>query len=565
MIVTHCDGKLRLKFGYNPDTVAIVKEAPDGRRYDPKTKEWVLPCTIENVRFCIDALGAEDQGMASLLQSMERPLVVSATESQTAPIDWRTTPFKHQGQGLDLLLANDKIALFWEMGTGKSLVTIKAIGFRLQAGQIKRALIVCPKTVITSWVKEFARYSDIVPEVIGGTAKQREHAARHAQVAIVNYDLLIRMDLGAAWDMVVFDESQYIKAASAKRSKAAYELAKQAKYRVLLTGTPVAKDAGDMFGQFKVLDESIFGNSFYAFRAKYFANVGRNFPDWRIRPEAADAIRSKVALRAQRIRKADVLDLPEKLYQVRRIEMTKDQARHYRELEKELLTEILTTEDRGADGKFQVKQVVTVPYLITRMMRLNQICSGYVHHEGRDLEVCGAPESNPKLAELKQIIDDYDAGDGRNQVVVWCTFLHDIKAICEVFPAAMVIDGSKSTQERQEAIDLFQAGLCKVIVLQQQAGAVGITLTAAHLSIFYSRNYSLLDRMQAEDRLHRIGQVNKVTYIDLIMADSIEEEIVEALEEKRIVAGYLQGDIESIVVERFRKKFASKSGETACR
>jgi SNF2 family DNA or RNA helicase len=540
MTITHTAGTLRVRTGYSPDMIQTIKAAPDGRRYDPKTKEWVLPCTIENVRFCIDALGAEDQGMANLLRSLERPL---SPWGDAVCVDWRATPFRHQQQGLALLTGNNYVALFWEQGTGKTLPTIKAIEFRLAAGQIKRALIVCPKTVITSWVKEFARYSDIVPEVIGGTAKQRDAAALHAQVAIVNYDLLIRMKLDGlhsdgspAWDMVIFDESQYIKAASAKRSKAAYDLAKAATYRVLLTGTPVAKDAGDMFGQFKVLDESIFGNSFYAFRAKYFANVGRNFPDWRIRPEAADAIRSKVALRAQRIRKADVLDLPEKLYQVRRIEMTKDQARHYRELERELLTVIGDT-------------TVTVPYLISRMMKLNEICSGYVRHEGSNIAL-----DNPKLAELKQIIDDYDAGDGRNQVVVWCTFLRDISEICKVFPAAMVIDGSKSTQERQEAIDLFQAGLCKVMVLQQQAGAVGITLTAAHLSVFYSRNYSLLDRMQAEDRLHRIGQVNKVTYIDLIMANSIEEEIVEALEEKRIVAGYLQGDIESIVVEKFKRR-----------
>ena len=531
MIITHQDGKLRLRFGYNPDTVAQVKAAPDGRRYDPKTKEWILPASIDNIRYCIEALGADCPELRIMLAGMERPL----ERGNGRKIDWQTKPFKHQVEGLDLILSNDALALFWEQGVGKTLPAIKAIEHRLASGAIKRALIVCPKTVITAWIKEFAKYSALTPAIIGG--KDRDGIQQRATVAIINYDLLRMMHLGA-WDMVVFDESQYIKGHTAQRSKAAYALARSATYRLLLTGTPVAKDAGDLFGQFKVLDETIFGPSFYAFRAKYFVNLGRNFPDWRIRPDATDEIKRKVALRSQRVRKADVLDLPDKLYQVRTIEMAKEQARVYRELERHLLAEI--------EGV-----TVTVPYLITRMMRLNQVCSGFLHHEDRNLET-----ENPKLAELKQIIDDYDGA-----VVVWAVFLHDIAAIKAVYPGALVIDGSKTTNERQQAIDDFQAGGAKVMVLQQQAGAVGITLTAAHLSIFYSRNYSLLDRVQAEDRLHRIGQRNLVTYIDLVMADSIEQDIVEALEEKRMVAGYLQGDIENLIVERFR----SKSGKTADR
>ena len=124
------------------------------------------------------------------------------------------------------------------------------------------------------------------------------------------------------------------------------------------------------------------------------------------------------------------------------------------------------------------------------------------------------------------------------------------------FPGQCVkIDGSCSTEERTEAINEFQNGDKKIIVLQEQAGALGITLTAAHLCIFYSQNYSLLNRLQAEDRLHRIGQKNPVTYIDLILKDSIEELIIEALEEKRLLAGYLQGDIENMIVEKFKRRF----------
>lgn len=529
MIVTTQPGHLRLRFGYNPDMVQLVKMAPDGRKWDAKAKEWVLPATIDNIRFVIRDLRADCPELRAKLAEIEHPL----EHGNGHRIDWKATPFQHQRDGLDLILSNNAVALFWEQGCGKTLPTIKAIEHRLQAGEIKRALVICPKTVITSWVKEFAQYSSITPAVIAG--KDRDGIQQRATVAIINYDLLRMMHVGA-WDMVVFDESQYIKGHTAQRSKAAHALAKGAKFRVLLTGTPIAKDAGDIFGQFRVLDEAIFGSSFWAFRAKYFVNMGRNFPDWRIRPEATDEIKRKIALRSQRVRKVDVLDLPDKLYQVRTIDMTADQRRIYHDLETQLLAEV---ED----------VTVTVPYLITKLMRLNQVCSGFLHHGDRVLHT-----DNPKLAELKQIVDDYDG-----QVVVWAVFLHDVQAIADAFPGALVIDGSKTTDERAQAIDDFQAGRAKVMVLQQQAGAVGITLTAAHLSIFYSRNYSLLDRMQAEDRLHRIGQRNPVAYVDLIMAGSIEQDIIEAIESKRIVAGYLQGDIEDMILAKFR----SKSGKTA--
>lgn len=553
MIIHHDAGRLRIRCGYSPDLVQLIKCAPDGRKWDPKTKEWILPASIDNLKFCINELRADAPELKAMLADMERPL----EHGNGRKIEWQVKPFKHQVEGLDLILSNDHVALFWEQGVGKTLPAIKATEHRLQTGAIKRALVVCPKTVISAWLKEFAKYSSIVPAVIGG--KDRDGIQQRATVAIINYDLLRMMTLGA-WDMVIFDESQYIKGHNTQRSKAAYALAKTAKFRVLLTGTPVAKDAGDLFGQFRVLDESIFGPSFYSFRAKYFVNMGRNFPDWQIRPVATQEIRAKVALRSQRLRKADVLDLPEKLYQVRTIEMGKEQARIYREIEKQLLTEI-------EDASTGEGVTVTVPYLITRMMRLNQICSGFLHHKTETGTDRTFTLDNPKLFELKQIVDDYMAGDESNQVVIWAVFLHDVRAIKALYPGAMVIDGSKSIVERTEAIECFQAGQladgtpARIIVLQQQAGAVGITLTAAHLSIFYSRNYSLLDRVQAEDRLHRIGQRNAVIYVDLVMEHSIEQDIVAALEEKRLVASYLQGDIEDLVLARFKQR--STSGKTA--
>jgi len=520
MIITYQDGKLKIRMGYNPDKIDLIKQAPDGRRWNKRNREWELPGTADNIEFLMREFRIDSPELAAKLAQLKSPL-------QSIPdvqMDWRCKPFKHQIDGLRICLANDAKALFYEQGLGKSLVAIKEIEYRITAGHIKRALIVAPKTVLTAWQIEFRKYSDIKPTVIGGA--KRLQLLSQAVVALINYDLLLPMkDQLAGFDMIVFDESQMIKNHTAKRSRIAYALAKQIKYRLLLTGTPIGNSAADIFSQFKVLDESIFGTNFYCFRNKYFRDMGHGFPDWRVVPALLPEIKAKMALRSLRLKKEDALDLPEKLYTIQTVDASPEQRRVYRDIEKQLYTEI--------EG-----QEIAFHFLVTKLMKLNQICSGFLKYENETIEI-----EHEKLKTLKQIIDDYPG-----KVVVFTIFLHDIDAIMDAFPGAVKVDGSCSTEERTEAIDSFQNDpAVKVIVLQEQAGSLGITLTAGHLCIFYSRSYSFLNREQAESRLHRIGQRNPVQYIDLILAGSIEETIVEALEEKRQLAGFLQGDFENLI------------------
>jgi len=530
MIITYQDGKLKIRMGYNPDKIDLIKQAPDGRRWNKRNREWELPGTADNIEFLMREFRIDSPELAAKLAQLKSPL-------QSIPdvqMDWRCKPFKHQIDGLRICLANDAKALFYEQGLGKSLVAIKEIEYRITAGHIKRTLIVAPKTVLTAWQIEFRKYSDIKPTVIGGA--KRLQLLGQAVVALINYDLLLPMkDQLTGFDMIVFDESQMIKNHTAKRSRIAYTLAKQIKYRLLLTGTPIGNSAADIFSQFKVLDESIFGTNFYCFRNKYFRDMGHGFPDWRVVPVLLPEIKAKMALRSLRLKKEDALDLPEKLYTIQTVDASPEQRRVYRDIEKQLYTEI--------EG-----QEIAFHFLLTKNIKINQICSGFLKYENETIEI-----EHEKLKALKQIVDDYDG-----KIVIWTIFLHDIEKIMETFAGQIVkIDGSMiRNDQRAEAIDAFQTGDKKIIVLQEQAGSLGITLTAGHLCIFYSRSYSLLNRLQAEDRLHRIGQRNPVTYIDLILKDSIEELIIETVEEKRMLAGFLQGDFEDIIIEKFKKKFS---------
>ena len=513
-----------VSFEYDPVIIDRIKKAPDGRRYIKSSRCWRLPITIDNINFLLMNFDISAENKNMLLIELDGISKSPFSGAEISCFKWgNIKPFKHQKNGLSAILSNNFVALFWEQGCGKTLPVIKAIEYYQ-----KKSLIVCPKTVTVSWAEQFETFSDVQPVIITGPAKKRKKMLLDkSNTFIINYDLLKTMELdliSIRFDIIVFDESQYIKTPGSQRSKAAFRIAKNIKKRILLTGTPITRSAEDIFSQFKILDPSIFGISFYAFRNKYFHNVGwGNIPDWQIRPGALEEIKQKISLRAQRLKKEDVLDLPDKLFQKLIIEMTPEQKRIYKEIERDLVTTIDENE-------------IVINFLVTKMMKLNQVASGFIINENEIIEI-----SNKKTKETRQIFEDSD----RPKIVIWALFKHDIKAISAEFSDIKheIIDGSKTTDERMTAIDNFQNGDSKIIIIQEQAGATGITLTASNLVIFYSHSYNLGNRLQAEDRSHRIGQNKNVTYIDLIADGSIENDILENINKKRLLSGYIQGDI----------------------
>ena len=513
MQITVSDNSFILSFPYDHATVEMVKAMPDGRRYMPADKTWKAPITLDNCQYLIDH-GHDTAIVRDALDRINAPRVAPDMDC----IDWgAVTPFNHQRIGTSHLLQHDAWALFFEQGCGKTLCAVKM----LEKTGI-RALIVCPKTVMRSWQNEFAKYSTIVPVLVEGSAAKRGAALRSAHVAIVNYDVLAKHIDDINFDCVIYDESQFLKSGKAQRTKAAGAIAAKASKRYLLTGTPIANNAADIFSQYKILDSQIFGTSFYSFRSKYFENRGRYFPDWQIKAGSIEAIKEKIQMRSYRVLKADVLDLPEKLYQTQYIEMQPEQRRIYKQLEKELIAEIGDV-------------TISINYLLPKLMKLNQVASGFIidtNGGGQTVEI-----EHDKLHTLRQIIDDYSGA-----VVVFCLFRHDIDAILSIYPDAVHIDGAVSADQRQIAIDMIETGVKRLIVLQEQAGSVGITLVKPHLCIFYSHSYSLLNRLQAEDRLHRIGQKNPVLILDLITENTIECDIMEAINCKRNLAADVQGD-----------------------
>ncbi len=463
------------------------------------------------------------------------------------------------------------------MGTGKSRTTIDILRARInQERRLLRTIIFCPPIVIRNWAVEWGKYSKVpVQKVIPllGSGKKRlqtfcQGVENSPAIFITNYEslLLLNGDLLAAFkawqpEALVFDESHYLKDGTSKRSKLAEELAnpwdKRAKralpkpYTYILSGTPVLNSAMDLFHQYLVMDGgATFGNNFFAFRARFFRDrnagmpKGRYFPKWEIMTEARDGfdalgfITEAMKPTSMRVEKKDCLDLPPLVREVRTVEMSKEQARLYVEMKQDLITFIEKT-----DGE---RTASTAMLAMTKALRLQQIASGYVKTvEGEEIEL----EDTPKMEALAELLSDLTPN---HKVLVWAVWrknYEQIKRVCIKLGLKYVeVYGEISDSKKAANVTAFNEDpSVRVFIGHPGSGGIGINLTLASYSIFYSRTFKLAESLQAEARNHRGGSKEaghlKITRIDLVCAGTIDEIIAEKLAQKVELSDTLLRDL----------------------
>jgi SNF2 family DNA or RNA helicase len=424
-------------------------------------------------------------------------------------------------------------ALLMEMGTGKTLTTIALIGRAFLNGLISRALIVAPLSVANVWAEEFEKFAafDYVLAVLEGDSGKKADTLRHMtgtdlQVVVLNYESTWRLEEELRkWkpDVIVCDESSRIKNPNAKQSKALHRLAKLAKYRLILTGTPIQNNPLDFFSQYKVLDESIFGPSYYAFRSRYATLGGygnHQIVGYKNLPELVQKAHSV----AYRVTKEEALDLPEMVDETRYVTLDPQGMKIYESLEAASYAELLKGE-------------VVVRNILTQLLRLQQVTGGFIRDDK------GGPVqqvSKAKLMALEEIIDDV-LGEGK-KLVIFARFVPEIDAISKLLAEKgikhSVISGE--IKNRSEQVQQFQENPeVKVFVGQIQTTGLGLTLTAANTAIFYSMDFNYANYSQARARIHRIGQRNTCTYIHLVAKDTIDEKVLKTLQRKEDVAKLL--------------------------
>ena len=435
-------------------------------------------------------------------------------------------PYKHQIQGFNLCMQNNGYGLLFDVGLGKSLTAVAVAGARYLKGEVKKVLIVCPLAVLSVWEREFNNLT--VPNAVyslEGSVSKRLDLLRHfpkdgLHVAVINYEgARIMSDYLQRWkpDMLIVDESQRIKNPQSQQSKAVHKLAKQTKYRIILTATPIGNSIADVFSQWKVIDESIFGNSYYRFKSQYLIMGGymqRQIVSVRNMQELLDKAHSK----ALRVAKEDALDLPEQIFETRYCTLEPKARAIYNGLRDECYGELLNGE-------------ITATNILTKLLRLQQCSNGFLKANDSDIY---EKVSTAKIELLKETLEDLILGG--EKVVIFARFtseIHEIKrAITKMDISCLVLDGS--VKDKGSVIKEFQDNKdIKVIICQTQVGGVGITLTAASVIVFYSLTFSLIDYLQAVGRTHRIGQKNRCLYISLITKNTVDENIQDAINNKK--------------------------------
>ena len=444
---------------------------------------------------------------------------------------------------------NKGFGLLFEMGTGKTLTSIAIMGAGFQMGKIKRVLVVAPTSVCSVWTHDIEDFADFrfKAGVLLGAKDQRlkelesikNYPLNVLKVAIINYESCWRPEIFKALleydaDLVIADESQRIKTHDTEQSKAMHQIGDKARYKLILSGTPVQNNAIDIYSQYRFLDKTVFGESYYAFRGRYAIMGGFNRKQI-VGYRDLDKLIKKEYSVAYRVTKEEALDLPEQTFITRHIPLTGEAKRLYNKLKKDSYAEL----EHG---------VITAPTLLTKLLRLQQFTGGFLQPD---------EESKPewvfdgKLQALEDILDDFVLGE-QKKLVVFCRFRNEIDAIQRLFEKKKIryssIYGDIKQQDRGAIVDDFQENPeTKVILCQIETAGLGITLTAANTCVYYSVNYNYAAFSQSLARIHRIGQKNVCTYIELIVEHTVDEQVYKALAKKE--------DLAETIVDNWREYF----------
>jgi SNF2 family DNA or RNA helicase len=467
---------------------------------------------------------------------------------------FKNKPFLHQAAFLQRFWEDPHVALLADMGTGKSFMLINNAAMLYDKGKINAMLIVAPKGVYRNW------YTGQIPEHMPAhipytmacwspTPRKAEreqmdkmlNAVDTLRILVMNVEAFstekgvtfARTFLRVTNAYMAIDESTTIKTPGAKRTKSIIKVGKDAVYKRIATGSPVTKSPLDLFSQCEFLSPTCLNyNSYYAFQARYAVLVERKMATHTFKQIVGyrhlDELQKKLTHFSFRVTKEECLDLPDKVFTRREIELTDEQAKAYNQMKLMALTLI--------DGN-----LMSTNNALTQLMRLHQIVCGHVKYDdGQEVDL-----PNNRIKELLATIEECDG-----KIIIWANYRRDIEniknALAEAYGMTTVATyyGDTEAEDRQTIVERFQdpsSGL-RFFVGNPRTGGYGLTLTEAKTVIYYSNNFDLEVRLQSEDRAHRIGQTKSVTYIDFISPNTVDEHIVKALRSKINIASQVLGE-----------------------
>ena len=439
----------------------------------------------------------------------------------------RTRPMPHQREAIEYIIDTPNAALFDEQGLGKTKIIIDAFAELMRRGEVDAALVVAPMGLVYNWEAEIGKHSNLVPVVLRGTVRQRKYRfLSGANFYLVNYEAVVaqleifRKMVQTRRFAIALDEATRIKDPTTETAKALFAIGEHATRKVILTGTPIANRPVDLWSQYFFLDGGqLLGREYKTFASNYDLD--------------SDGIEDRLEVLSELVRshsirrlKNDVLELPDKVFIVHEIPLAGAQEQMYRDCADDLIVQL-----RSMSGDTYVHEVDNI---LERLLRLVQIASnpGLL-----DPQFSGPIAKLDYLDELcERLLDQHE------KLIIWSGFVDNIETVVRRLKRyrPLQIHGGIGVEKRAEIVRAFQEREAnRVLVANPAAAREGLTLTRASAAVYLDRGFNLVDYLQSQDRIHRIGQTRRCEIHKLIAAGTVDEYVDAVIELKENVAGFV--------------------------
>lgn len=424
-------------------------------------------------------------------------------------VTYSTSPFL-RGYQRDIVidaLNNDSYGIFAEMGAGKTIMGLEI------SQHYEKTLILCPLSVIeTAWVDDCHKFypKTIITNVWGSSKAERiAKFNTESDIYIMNYEsfkILRNYIPKKKFDCMIVDESSVMKNMSSQITTMILDVAKYIPHRFVLSGCPTPNHNSEIFPQMKFVDPELFGNNYYGFLARYFHQDMSNPHNWYQTNEDKERYFSRLSNKCVFLRKDDCVELPEKVFEIRKFDLARKQKVYY----DDLLNDIKEHINQWSKFEFTAK-----------LMKLREVVSGFIIKKDGTI----TDFDNNKEELLKEVIQEV----GDKPIIVWCQFQHEIESLAKKFGGVGL---TSKTKNRDDIIRSFKNNEIKLLFTHPQLVGKGLTFTNCTYNIYYSLSFSYEEFKQSQDRIHRIGQNNKCTYIILQARNTIEERIFDCIQRK---------------------------------
>ena len=415
--------------------------------------------------------------------------------------------YEYQKKVVNTALNHDGFGIFLSVGTGKTICAIEI------AKHIGKTLVVCPLSVIeTAWIDDCHKfYPDMRIINCHGNSKQDRinKLNTDADIYVMNYEsfkILKNTIRNAGFKCMVVDESQAMKNMRSQITGDILSMIDTIPRRYVLSGTPNPNSNLELFPQMKFCQPDLFGNSYLGWQATYFTQDMANPHYWYQTTENKEKLFNRLSDGCVFLNKEDCIDLPPKVFEVKRFDLLKEQRRYY----DDMLQNIKDNINEWSKFEFTAK-----------LMKLREITSGFVINKDETISEFDTNKDKVLESSLEEI--------GNQPVIIWCQFKHEIERLAKKFNGVAL---TSQTKGRDDIIRDFKNNKIQRLFTHPKLLGKGLTFTNCTYNIYYSLSWSYEEFHQSQNRIHRIGQNNKCTYIILQGKNCIDERIYKCLQRK---------------------------------